>query len=257
MLLAGKSRTKGEKVTGSRLADLLGDLAPLSPAERAALERLEEREKPVRRGAAILRENDRLTELFVVRRGTLMSYVLLADGSRQILCFHFAGDLLATAAFAYRFSSQSIVALTDAAISLVDRAALDQTLRDFPRLGALTMALAQIERAALTDRLAGVGRTSARSRVAALLLVIRDRLRMIDKSLGQTFQLGLTQEEIGDATGLTAVHVNRMLRQIEADGLIARENGRVTLLNEAALVAEAHYVNRYAGIDVGWLPAPV
>ena len=51
----------------------------------------------------------------------------------------------------------------------------------------------------------------------------------MDKAIGSEFVLGLTQEEIGDATGLTAVHVNRMLRQLEDDRLIAREGGRVTV----------------------------
>lgn len=240
---------------GSCFADLLGDIAPLSPDERAVLARLEEREKPLRRGAAILRENDRLNELFIVKRGTAMSYVLLDDGSRQILCFHFPGDLLATPALAYRNSPQSIVAMTDCVVCPVDRTVLTAMMLERPRLGALILALSQIERVALTDRLAGVGRTSARSRVAALLLVIRDRLRTLDKSIGLTFTLGLTQEEIGDATGLTAVHVNRMLRQLELDGMIAREGGRVTLVKEAALISEANYVNRYDGIELSWLPA--
>ena len=240
----------------SCLADALAGLAPLSTAERAALARLEEREKPVRRGTLILRENDRLAEMFVIRRGGMMSYALLADGSRQIMGFHFAGDLLGTAALAYRDSPLSIVALGDCVICPIDRGALTQVMLDHPRVGVLIAALGEIERAALTDRLAGVGRTSARSRVSALLLLIRDRLRTLDKSIGQTFVLGLTQEEIGDATGLTAVHVNRMLRQIEADGLIAREGGRITLLREKALVAEANYVNRYEGIDLDWLPEP-
>jgi CRP-like cAMP-binding protein len=243
-------------VPGSYFADLLGDLAPLSGGERAVLARLEEREKPLRRGSVLLRENDRLGELFIVKRGTLMSYVLLDDGSRQILCFHFPGDLLATAALAYRDSPQSIVALSDCVVSPVERGVLAQTMADHPRLGALVMAMTQVEQVALTDRLAGVGRTSARARVAALLLVIRDRLRALDKSIGQSFTPGLTQEEIGDATGLTAVHVNRMLRQLEGDGMIARSNGRVTLVKEAALVAEAHYVNRYDGLDLDWLPPP-
>ncbi|WP_254605109.1 Crp/Fnr family transcriptional regulator [Sphingomonas bacterium] len=238
----------------SCLADLLGDLAPLSAEERAVLVRLEEREKSFRRGAAILRENDRLTEVFVLRRGTAMSYVLLDDGSRQIMAFHYSGDLLAMSALVYRHSSQSIVALTDCMVSPIERGAMAQVLLDQPRLAALILALTQIERVALTDRLAGVGRTSARSRVAALLLMVRDRLRALDPSIGQTFTLGLTQEEIGDATGLTAVHVNRMLRQLEASELIAREGGRVTLVKEPALIVEANYVNRYDGIDLGWLP---
>ena len=63
------------------------------------------------------------------------------------------------------------------------------------------------------------------------------------------------QEEIGDATGLTAVHVNRMLRQLEDDGLISREAGRVTFLNEAGLGRVANYTDRFSGIDLSWLPA--
>ncbi|MBL7372783.1 winged helix-turn-helix domain-containing protein, partial [Escherichia coli] len=55
-------------------------------------------------------------------------------------------------------------------------------------------------------------------------------------------------------TGLTAVHVNRMLRQLEEEGLIAREGGRMTLLDERALVRAANYVNRYEGLDLSWLP---
>ena len=100
------------------------------------------------------------------------------------------------------------------------------------------LVLNQIERVALTDRLAALGRTSAKARVAALLLDMRNRLRVIDNGdRRRASRSALTQEEIGDATGLTAVHVNRMLRQLEEDGLIAREAARVTLIDERALCA--------------------
>ena len=129
-------------------------------------------------------------------------------------------------------------------------------MRDHPRLSALILVYCQIERVALTDRLAALGRTSAKVRVAALLLELRNRLRATDTSIANVFALVLTQEEIGDATGLTAVHVNRMLRQIEEDGLISREAGRVTLIDERALARAANYVDRYQGLDLSWLPAP-
>ena len=45
-----------------------------------------------------------------------------------------------------------------------------------------------------------------------------------------------------------------MLRQLEEEGLIAREAGRVTLVDERALARAANYVNRYEGLDLGWLP---
>lgn len=239
---------------GDCLADRFGDLVSLSETERQALAALPERERPLRRGTALLRENDRSSEMFLLKSGLMMSYLLLDDGSRQILCFHFPGDVIGMTALAYRSSPETIVALGDCTVCPIERTAYAELIAAHPRLGMLFMAMTQMERVVLTDRLAGVGRTSARSRVAAMLLVLCNRLRLLDKTIADSFSLGLTQEEIGDATGLTAVHVNRMLRQLEQEGLIARENGRVTLLREAELAAAANYVNRYAGLDLGWLP---
>lgn len=243
------------QVSGSCFAERLGDLALLTDAERASLARLEVRQRTLRRGAVLVRENEGGGELFILQRGTMMSYVLLDDGSRQILCFHFPGDMLAVSGLVYRRSPETVVALTDSVVSPFDRAEMTGIVTEHPRLAAIIMALNQMERVALTDRLAALGRTSAKGRVAALLLEIRNRMRALDKGIGDTFTLGLTQEEIGDATGLTAVHVNRMLRQLEDDGLIAREAGRVTFLNEAALARVANYTDRFSGIDLSWLPA--
>lgn len=242
-------------MSGSCFAERLGDLVTLTPAEHAALERIEERERPVRRGATILRENDRTGDMFVVRKGVFMSSMLLDDGSRQILRFLFPGDLITLSSLAYREAPETVTALSDAMVAPFDRATLSEIMAAHPRLAALLVVYSQIERAALTDRLAALGRTSAKARVAAVLIDMRNRLRTMDKQIDDTFALGLTQEEIGDATGLTAVHVNRMLRQIEEEGLIARENGRVTFTNERGLRRAANYVDRYEGLDLSWLPA--
>ena len=240
---------------GSCLAERLGELIDLTTAERRALDQLEQRERTVRRGQVLVRENDRFGEMFVLRRGMMMSYVLLDDGSRQILRFLFPGDILAASALVYRVSPETIVALTDCTVGAFERATLATLLIEQPRLSAVFMVTNQIERVAMTDRIAAIGRTSAKARIAALLIEIRNSLRLTDKSIGASFVLGLTQEEIGDATGLTAVHVNRMLRQLEEDGLIAREAGRMTFLNEGALARSANYVNRYDGLDLSWMPA--
>ena len=238
----------------SCFADRLGDLTGLSVSERDALARLEQRERPLRRGAVLLRERERINDLFVLKHGMLMSYVLLDDGSRQILRFHFPGDLCATSALVYRESTETIAALSDAVVSPFDRAALSGIIADHPRLGALILAYSQVERVALTDRLAGLGRTAAKSRVAALLVEFAHHLGGLADSGGTSFVLGLTQEEIGDATGLTSVHVNRMLRQLEDEGTITREGGRMTLRDPATLTRAANFVERRNVIDLGWLP---
>lgn len=241
-------------MSGSCFAEILGELVTLVPEEQAALERLEERQRHIRRGAILLRENERADELFILRKGLVMSYVLLDDGSRQILRFHFPGDMLGVSSLVYRESPETLCALSDCVVCPFDRPAFSALTVAHPRLAALILVLCQIERVALTDRLAALGRTSAKARVAALLLEMRNRLRGTDKTIDKAFNLGLTQEEIGDATGLTSVHVNRMLRQLEEEGMIAREGGRVTLLDLSALSTAANYVNRYQGLDLRWLP---
>jgi CRP/FNR family transcriptional regulator len=250
-------RRKGDctSVSGSCLADVLGERVTLSPTEKSALEGLEERQRHVRRGAILLRENESGGELFILRKGLMMSYVLLDDGSRQILRFLFPGDILGISSLVYRESPETLCALSECVVCPFDYATFSELLTAHPRLSALIMVFSQIERVALTDRLAALGRTSAKTRVAALLLDLRNRLRSTDKSIRDSYPLSLTQEEIGDATGLTAVHVNRMLRQLEDEGLIARHAGRVTLLDDRALARAANYVDRYEGLDLSWLPA--
>ena len=241
-------------VPGSCFAERLSDMVALTPGEHHALGQLEERERQLRRGGTLQRENDRCSELFILRKGTMMSSVLLDDGSRQILRFLFPGDMMGVSSLVYREAPETITALTDAVVCPFERTAMSKLITDHPRLAALIMVYNQIERAALTDRLAALGRTSAKARVAGILLEMRNRMRMLDKATNSSFTLGLTQEEIGDATGLTAVHVNRMLRQLEEEGIIAREAGRVTLTDERALQRAANCVDRYAGLDLGWLP---
>lgn len=226
----------------------------LSETERQALGRLEERERVLRRGAALVRQNDPATDLFVLRRGLMMSFVILDDGSRQILRFIFPGDMVGLSALAYGRAPEAVTALADSVVCAFDRGQLARIAIEQPRLFGAIVAIDQMERVTLTDRLAGLGRTSAKARVASILLDVRDRLRRLDPSIGDSFMPGLTQEEIGDATGLTAVHVNRMLRQLEEERLIARESGRVTLLDEPRLARAANYVDRLAGFDLGWLP---
>jgi len=238
-------------VTTSCLADRLGRLIPLGDDERAALIALEARDRPLRRGATLQREHEPVADFYVLKRGMLMSYLLTGEGSRQILGFHFPGDLVGFANLAYRAAPETIAALTEANVAPVERQALGRLIAARPRLAALLLADAQVAQVALADRLAALGRRSAKARVAGVLVDLRDRLR---EGGASDFALGLTQEEIGDATGLTAVHVNRMLRQLAQEGLIAREGGRVRLLDEAALVRAAGRVDRGGALDLGWLP---
>jgi len=240
---------------GSCLAERLGHYVRLSSGEQEALDRLEEQDRAYRRGSIVISESDSPRELFIVREGWLHSSVVLGNGSRQIMRFHFKGDMLGLPLLAFRDSPETVTAVTDVTLCPFGREKLAAVIAEHPRLAALLLSLAVAGRVALADRLASIGRTSARTRVSSLLCEIYLRMRMLGLATDGTIQLPLTQEDIGDATGLTAVHVNRMMRGLVEDGMIDRNGGHVRVLDEARLCVEANYVDR-TDLETSWLPPP-
>jgi CRP-like cAMP-binding protein len=118
----------------------------------------------------------------------------------------------------------------------------------------LFFAITQQERVRLIDRIVSLGRTSAKSRVAAVLVQIRDRLGLIDPSIDMTIPMPLNQEEIGDMTGLTPVHVNRTLRALDVEGVLLRQHGKVTFLDQEALREIAELTQHTLAMGFQWLP---
>lgn len=240
---------------GSCLAERLGHYVRLSAGEQAALERLEEQERSHRRGAVIIAEGDSLRELFILRSGWLHSSVMLGTGARQIMRFHFQGDVVGLPLLAFRDSPETITAVTDVTVAPFSRERLAALIADHPRLAALLLALAVAGRVSLADRLASIGRTSARARVASLLCEIHGRMRLLGLAESGTVHLPLTQEDIGDATGLTAVHVNRMMRSLAEDGVIERSGNQLKVLDEKRLCDVAGFADR-TELETSWLPPP-
>lgn len=239
----------------SCLAEHLGRYLKLTTRERAALDDLTVGGRNYRRGTIIRPEHSAPGDIFVVQSGWLFCSALLEDGRRQIVRLHFRGDLLGLDGLAFSEAPDGICALTDAHVCIIDRVRLGRLFADHPRLGALLFAAQQVDRVTLTDRLISLGRNSARGRVAALLLWIASRLRFADLAVDAGFALPLTQEEIGDLTGLTAVHVNRTMRVLSEQGLIARSGNTLRILKRDELARVANYNDRGEVIDQSWLPA--
>jgi CRP/FNR family transcriptional regulator, anaerobic regulatory protein len=237
------------------LADHLGHYIDLTANEQAALAAMCVAERAFRKGAVIRAEHAAASDMMIVQRGWIYSSLNLEDGRRQIVRLHFRGDLIGTDMLAYGSAPDATVALTEAVVCMLDRAAFGRLFVDHPRLAAAIFLLQQIDRVTLLDRLVSIGRSSAKGRLAALLLWIADRLRVANSLSGDSFALPLTQEEIGDLTGLTAVHVNRTMRVLVEQGLVTRSGGTVTILDRARLAAIANYIGRVEQFDAGWLPA--
>ena len=124
----------------------------------------------------------------------------------------------------------------------------------FPKRGLLTMfgrhpkmavrmaCIAARDQVFAYQHLTSVGRRTARERIANLLLELFVRLRQsAPEASGDSIRLPLTQEHLGDALGLTSVHVNRTLRALREDGVLAIKRGALSILDPDRLAEEAGF----------------
>ncbi len=226
----------------------------LSDAEAAFLDAMGARDVFVDRRRLLCRAGDRANEAFVLKSGWAMSYSQFPDGSRQIRRLHLPGDLLAMPSLALRHHPENVETLTSAIVSPFERSAFAQ-LFDHPRLTAIMFLHAQQERITSGDRMGCIGRLECKERLAFLLLDIFHRLRAIDAVTEGSFEIHLTREQMAEITGMTPVHASRMWSELIAEGSIAADGHKVTILDERRLQALSGYINRSADVDFGWIPS--
>jgi CRP/FNR family transcriptional regulator len=197
-------------------------------------------DRKIKAGGDLLRLGDSGGALYCLASGWATLYNLLGDGRRQILQFVLPGAILAFLPAPGAAVNYGVQALTDAVVSIVPRASLTRLSRDHPEFGMQLAGLIARDRSLAYDRLASIGRRSARERVAHLLLELFIRFRMRwPGQHGEQLQLPLSQEHIGDATGLTGVHVNRVLQDLRKNGIVEFHYRRLHILNPDRLVEAA------------------
>lgn len=166
----------------------------------------------------------------------------LSNGRRQIVAFVLPGDALALSAPPHRSSLAATVALT--AVNRADARPIQHVLdrpETAPDLAQAVHAAIRLEEALLHDHIVRLGRQTAYERMCHLMLEFRDRLATVGLAHQDSFPLPLTQEMLADATGLSVVHVNRVLQQLRSDGLIELRGGRATLLDHERMGLIADY----------------
>jgi CRP-like cAMP-binding protein len=226
----------------------------LSPEETRVLSEFGAHRRPVAAGDALVVEGEPSDDLFILQSGRMLCSTLLADGERQILRLHHPGDLMNITCLTWSRTSATVAAMIDSEVSAIPRTALTSVFLGTPRLAALFYGLSIVDNVVLADRLKMLGRTDGRGRIAGLLLELLSRQRLTEPDGEDTVELYLTQSQIADTVGVTKVHVNRLLRELTEDGLIAREGRRVHLRDRNALVALSAFVDRHAELETDWYP---
>jgi CRP-like cAMP-binding protein len=209
------------------------------------------RDRTLTAGSDLFASGEPSDAIYYLLDGWVCLYKLLQDGRRQILHFALPGAVLGFPP-SQGGMSYSAQALTDATVSVIPRNNLSAMFGEYPEVAMRIAWLVSRDRSLAYEHLLSVGRRSGRQRVAHLILelFVRSRMQWPGHDT-EEMHLPLTQEHIGDTTGLTGVHVNRVLRDLRREQILEFHYQRLRVLNPDKLLD-------VAGVDpqlmFSWIP---
>ena len=229
----------------ARLILQLGSIAVLDDADRLALSGLPFRLKTITENRDIAREGSRRTESCLVLDGLVCRYKMVAGGRRQILSFHFSGDMPDLQSLHLDVMDHSLAALTAVRVAFIPHDAIRTIARKHAGIGDALMRHALIDGSIYREWIANVGRRTALERIAHVMCETYVRMRALELVSVGEFELPLTQAELGDATGLSNVHVNRTLQELRKLGLITTLKKKHTIVDWELLQETADFDPAY------------
>ncbi|MBQ0820616.1 Crp/Fnr family transcriptional regulator [Microvirga sp. HBU67558] len=207
----------------------LESIFALTDDERQALENLPMQLAVIKEDQDIVREGDRPSRSCVILSGFTATYKMTAGGKRQIVSFGIAGDIPDLQSLHLKVLDISIGTLTPCRVGFIPHEALRDLCTRYPRIAAAFWRETLIDGAIFREWVTNVGRREAYNRMAHVLCELLVRLRAVGLVEGHACELPITQGEFADAMGITTVHVNRVLQQMRADGLIDLKGDRLNV----------------------------
>lgn len=184
----------------------------------------------------IVRLGDTADHACLVADGIVARFAQVLSGARQIVSLHVAGDMVDLHSLLLPANPAPLVALTSTTIVQIPHAALHDIVARFPGVAAAFWRECVIDGNIVAHWLVNVGRRDARARLAHLICEMAVRSNQIEKFVGGRFPMPITQEQIADALGLTAVHVNRMMQSLRGEGLLESSGREITVRDWQGLV---------------------
>lgn len=206
-------------------------LRHLNEADRLAVSSLDATIETVAANQLLLAEGDGSAECCLLVDGYACRHKETSLGGRQILSFHLAGDLLNLQRLFLERIDHNVQTISPATVARIPTAALRRVMAERPRVAEALWCDTLIEASIAREWVLNVGRRTAMARIAHLLCEFASRRHSAGFGPPERFDLPMTQEQIGDATGLTAVHVNRKLHELEQARVIERLRREWTIVD--------------------------
>jgi len=227
----------------------LASHSALEEDDRRAILELPFHTQSVEREMYFVREGDRTEHSCLLLSGYAFRQKLVASGGRQILSIHIPGDLLDLQAAVLEIADHNVQALTRCKMATVARSDIRALAHKRPAVALAMWVDTLIDGSISREWLLNVGRRDAQGRIAHLLCEFGRRMESAGLARADRFEVPLSQEQLADATGLTAVHVNRTLRNLDRSGLIVRSGRTIRITDLEALRDIADFSEQYLHLD--------
>ncbi len=197
----------------------LEQFGKLSSKERQVLENLSIDARHVGADQDLGQDGQRSSHCLLLLNGMVCRYRTMQDGQRQIMSFHFPGDILDLSGLLLGRLDHGIGTLTPVEVTPIPHATLLRWIEQHPELGRRLWQDTLVDAAVFREWVVNVGRRPALARISHLLCELATRLRAVGLD-DQAFSLPVTVIELADSTGLSVVHVNRVLQELRAKKLV-------------------------------------
>lgn len=232
-------------LTTSSVTHKLDTRIALLTADKAVLEALGIHKRVFMKGCDIIHEDQRRQNAYILCAGWACSYRLMRNGTRQVISFHVPGDLIGIRRLLLLNADDNLCAVTRIEVGEIN---VEDLLEAFHGNGGLVRSVLWAtlrDEAILVQHLVDVGRRRPIDRVAHFFLELGARLSRVGLGTKTTYQCPLTQSLIADALGLTAVHFNRVLRQLRELNAMTFHEGWVDLRDSRRLERLADFDSSY------------
>ncbi len=224
---------------------------PLGDDERAAVRSLPFVHRTLEPAAYIVREGEPPEMCALLLRGFAYRHKLTGDGQRQIMSVHMSGEFLDLQNSFLEVADHNVQTLTRCDVAAVPVSALRRLADAHPRVGRAMWIETLIDSAIFREWIVNVGRRDSLTRIAHLLCEISLRLEAAGLASDLRYEMPMTQEQVADCTGLTPVHVNRVLKELGRLGVIDREKRLVSIVDWDRLQHIGDFNTRYLHLEEG------
>lgn len=207
----------------------------LRDEDRSILRDIASASRRVAARSDLIQEDDRPENVYLILEGFACRYKLMPSGRRQIMAILLPGDFCDLHVAILGRMDHSISTLSPCTVVDIPRTTIEDLTERHARITRAFWWATLTDEGILREWLANMGQREAPRQMAHLFCELLMRLQTVDLAGPNGYDLPVTQVDLADILGLTSVHVNRVLQELRAAGLIALARGRLEIPDVAAL----------------------